>query len=139
MDRDNILNALKLAVAFVAAAWAGLHPLYQALVVLIVADVVTGVLASVVSGEKLSSDISFRGMAKKAMEVLMVAIAAYLEPHAGGLPLGPAIAGYWCAHEGLSILENYGQAGLPIPQALRDVLDKLNPEHSTEVQRAKEA
>ena len=127
-ERDVLVTWLKVLAATVAMVWVGLHPLYQALVVLIVADVVTGVLASLATGTKLSSDVSYRGIAKKVMKVLMVGVAAYLEPHAGGVPLGPVVAGYWCADELLSIVENYGRAGLPVPKVLRDVLEKLSVE-----------
>lgn len=128
MERDSAIFWVKLGLGAAAGVWAGLHPLYQALAVLILVDVVTGVLAALATGTKLSSDISLRGGVLKAMKVISVGIAAYLEPHAGGIPLGPIVAGYWCADEGLSIVENYGRAGLPVPQALRDALAKLSDE-----------
>jgi toxin secretion/phage lysis holin len=118
---------VKLVAAIAAAVWVGLHPLYQALLVLIVADIIVGVLASLATGEKLSSDVSYRGIVRKVLKVIMVGLAAYLEPYVGGVPLGPAVAGYWCADELLSIVENYGRAGLPVPKALRDALAKLSP------------
>jgi phage-related holin len=45
-----------------------------------------------------------------------------------GLPLGQAVAGFYCAHELLSLLENSDRAGLPVPGILRDALKTLSPE-----------
>lgn len=118
----------KLVFGTLIGWWAGLHWTYQALIVLIVVDMVTGVVASLVVGRKLDSSISWRGILKKAMEMLSVGLAAFLEPNAGGVPLGPMVAGYWLAHEGLSVAENYAIAGLPLPRALRDVLAKMASE-----------
>lgn len=127
MDTRILLTSLKAAVALVAAYWGGLPALVQLLIGLMALDVATGFLAAYISRE-LSSDDSFRGMARKVMELALVAGAMLIEPHAGGMPLGAAVAGFYCAHELLSVIENAGRAGLPIPQVLRDALKKLTPE-----------
>jgi toxin secretion/phage lysis holin len=117
----------KVATAGIGGFWAGLQFLSQTLVVLIVADVVTGVLASLASGKTLSSKVSFKGMAKKVMMLLSVGLAAWLQPVAGGVDLQNAVAGFWCANELLSIIENYGVAKLPIPDQMRELIGKLSP------------
>jgi toxin secretion/phage lysis holin len=117
----------KVATGAIGGFWAGLQFLSQTMLVLMAVDIVTGVLASLASGEKLSSKVSFRGLAKKVLMVISVGIAAWLEPAAGGVELQNAVAGFWCANELLSIIENYGVAKLPIPDALRDMIAKLSP------------
>lgn len=116
----------KLAAAATAAFWGGLAPLVQVLIAVMAADLLTGLLAGYIT-RKLSSDVSFRGLAKKAIVLVLVAVGRLLEP-AVGLPLGDVVAGFYLVHEGLSILENAARAGLPVPQALREALVKLAPE-----------
>lgn len=124
MDKDAILTSIKVAAGAVAALWGGLEAMVQLLIALMILDIATGLLAGYISKE-LSSDVSFRGMAKKAIALLLVAGGQLLEPTVG-LPLSEAIAGFYAMHELLSVLENAARAGLPVPQILKDALAKLN-------------
>ncbi|HXF08993.1 MAG TPA: phage holin family protein [Candidatus Acidoferrales bacterium] len=117
---------VKLIAASAAAVFGGLPVLVQALIILMAIDIATGLLAAYVR-RNLTSDVSFRGMARKAIVLLIVAGGAWIEP-AVELPIGEAVAGFYAAHEGLSILENAARSGLPIPEVLRDALAKLSPE-----------
>jgi len=119
---------IKLIAGALAALWGGLPVLVQVLIVLMAMDIATGMLSAFVNRE-LSSDVSWRGMARKAIILLVVACGVWIEP-AVGLPIGAAVAGFYAAHEGLSILENVTRAGLPVPQVLRDALRKLSPEEA---------
>lgn len=114
----------------IAAVWGGLIPLVQLLLILMLIDIGTGLL-SAAQRREISSRISFVGMTKKALVLLVVAMAAAVESYAGAivgnLPIDEAVAGFYCASEGISILENAVTAGLPVPQLLRDVLKKLSP------------
>lgn len=103
----------------------------QILIALMALDIATGLLAGF-AGRRLSSEVSFRGMAKKTTVLLLVATAAIIEPHVG-LPVADAVAGFYCAHELLSIIENAAESGLPVPQILRDALAKLSPGESVGV------
>lgn len=125
MERDITLY-VKLAAGALAALWGGLPVLMQVLIGLMALDIATGMLAAFVNRE-LSSDVSFRGMARKAIVLLVVAGGVWLEP-VTGLPVGQAVAGFYAAHEGLSVIENVTRVGLPVPQVLRDGLRKLSPE-----------
>ncbi|MBX6770880.1 MAG: phage holin family protein [Chloroflexi bacterium] len=133
MERDTLVFYLKLAAGALAALWGGLPVLVQVLIGLMALDIATGMLAAFIAQE-LSSDVSFRGMARKAIVLLVVAGGVWLEP-AVGLPVGQAVAGFYAAHEGLSLIENVARAGLPVPQVLRDALAKLSPEQEPPPQR----
>lgn len=128
MERFDLM--IKSAAAAAAAFWGGLIPLVQLLILLMIIDIVTGIL--VAAGKKsLSSDVSLRGMTKKAMVLFIVVAAGAVEFYSastiGSVPLQAAVAGFYAAHEGLSILENAVEAGLDVPQPLKDALSRLSP------------
>lgn len=129
MDRIDIW--LKGAATVAAGAWGGLIAMVQLLLILMVLDIFSGMLAAAQKGE-LSSQCSFRGMTKKAMILLVVAsagaIECYVPESIGAIPLQASVAGFYSAGEVLSILENAVAAGLPVPQFLREALAKLSPE-----------
>ncbi|RJQ04812.1 MAG: holin [Bacillota bacterium] len=116
-----------LAAAVMVELWSGLAPLVQILILMMLGDVVSGLLAGYVT-RSLSSEVSFRGAGKKAMMLLLVGVAYLLNaaaaPELAGI-LPSAVAGFLIAHEGLSIVENATRAGVPVPKALRDALAKV--------------
>lgn len=122
---DNVRFALKVIGAALAGVWGGLHPLLQALVLLMIIDSVSGFTAAY-STRTLDSSVSFRGMAKKALTLCLVAAAAIMERMAPvGVPLGAITAGFYCAHELLSITENAVRAGLPIPEPITQAISRI--------------
>lgn len=128
MDRDWIPWVIRGSAAGAAAIWGGLAPVIQVLVLLMVLDVATGFLAAYVTAT-IDSGVSFRGMARKAIVLLLVGAASALEAHVD-LPigLGTAVAGFYSAHELISLLENATRAGLPVPEALQRALTQLSPD-----------
>lgn len=120
--RDSITVTVKAVIAFIAGQWAGLHPLVQTLVVLMILDILTGVGAAYIA-KTLSSDATFRGMAKKAMVLCIVAGAHFASGATGlDLQLGPVVAAFYCLNELVSLLENGSAVGIPIPKALTDAI-----------------
>lgn len=122
---QGLLALARLAGATTALWWRDLPVLVQVLIGLMALDIATGLLTGFAT-QTLSSEVSFRGMAKKATVLLLVAGAAWLEP-AVQLPVAQAVAGFYAAHEGLSLVENAARLGLPVPAALRAALVKLTP------------
>lgn len=128
MERDWIGAAswiVRLVGAAAAATWGGMAPMLKLLILLMVADVATGWLAAYAS-RSISSEVSGKGMAKKAAMLILVGVATVLQWETGQ-PLADATAGFFVAHELVSILENTGRAGAPVPDALRDALPKMGP------------
>ena len=97
-----------------------------ALIVFVVTDYITGLMASAVE-KKLSSEIGFKGIFKKVLIFMLVGIGHVLDAHiiGEGSVLRTAVAFFYISNEGISIIENAGRLGLPIPQKLKDVLDQL--------------
>lgn len=100
----------------------GWDALLNALIILVVLDVVTGFLRAFIQ-KKLSSDVSFRGIAKKALIFILVAVAVQVDRITGMEAVARnVVAAFYCASEGLSVIENAVAAGMPVPDFLRNVL-----------------
>lgn len=113
------------AAAVVAGFWGGFHPLIQTLVVLILMDFTSGLLYAWGAGT-VSSDASYRGMGKKAMMLLLVGAAhTYNATQPLGFDASAAVAGFFCATELISITENAGRLGVPLPKILTAAIAKL--------------
>lgn len=109
----------------VAGFWGGLNPLVQTLVVLILLDFVSGIILAWSTGT-VSSDASYRGMGKKAMMLVLVGSAHTFNATSPlGFDAASAVAGFFCATELISIVENGGRLGLPIPPVLMQAIEKL--------------
>ena len=100
--------------------------LFKALLVLIIADYITGVIVAVVH-KKLSSEIGAKGIAKKILMLIIVAVANVLDVQiiGGGAGLRNITIIFYAANEVISLLENTGALGVPYPKKLMDVLQQL--------------
>jgi len=121
----NDFGILAGIAGFVIALWLGLSMAMQALLVLMAADIATGLLAGGKRGE-LDSEVSYRGMRKKAMQTILVGLTAYLGSLSViNLPLGEGVAWSFCATEVLSILENADRLGVNLPAPVVSALKRL--------------
>jgi toxin secretion/phage lysis holin len=104
----------------------GLDGFLYTLIVFIAIDYVTGFMCAVVE-RNLSSEVGARGIFKKVMILLLVGIANLIDVYVigQGAVLRTAVIFFYLSNEGLSILENAGRIGLPIPEKLRAVLAQL--------------
>lgn len=100
--------------------------LLYALIVFVVVDYITGVLCAVIE-KNLASAIGFRGIFQKIMIFLLVGIANVLDTKilGAGAMLRSAVIFFYIANEGISILENAGRMGLPIPEKMKTVFRQL--------------
>jgi toxin secretion/phage lysis holin len=113
-------------VGIACQVWGAWDQLMTALVILMALDVVTGFLRAFIQQE-LSSKESFRGMAKKVLIFVLLAVAVQVDVLTGlNGTTRHLVAVFYCASEGLSILENSVAAGMPAPEVLRQALKQLN-------------
>ena len=105
----------------------GCDGLLFALVVFVVMDYVTGVMCAA-ADRKLSSEVGFKGICRKVLIFMMVGIANVLDVLiiGSGSVLRTAVIFFYLSNEGLSLLENAGHLGLPIPEKLKAVLEQLH-------------
>lgn len=131
----EIWNWIQLAFAAVGAflGWflGGYDGFLYALVVFVIVDYLTGVICAI-TDKKLSSEIGAKGIFKKVLIFVMVGIAHILDTQIlgssgdNGGALRTAVIFFYLSNEGISILENVGHIGLPIPEKLKEVLKQLH-------------
>lgn len=89
-------------------------------------DYVTGVLAAVKSGKGLNSAVGFWGLARKGLSLLVILLAHRVDILLDTSNMTMAAAVYfYIANELISITENYGKLGLPLPDRIRKMIEVL--------------
>ena len=105
----------------------GCDGLLYALVLFVVVDYITGVMCAA-ADHKLSSEVGFKGICRKVLIFLLVGIGHVLDAQiiGTGSVLRTALIFFYLSNEGVSLLENAGHLGLPIPEKLKVVLEQLH-------------
>ena len=127
---ENWLNAV-ISVTCTTFIWliGGLDVALLCLLVAIVLDYISGLIKAY-NTKTLSSSIGFRGILKKVGILIIVMLAVIIDRVTvdnGGIRT--LVIYYFVANEGLSILENLAQAGLPIPKSLKNALKVIKKEN----------
>ena len=108
----------------IANALGGFDGIMVALISVVILDYLTGVVKAIYT-KKLSSEIGFKGIAKKIFIFLIVALACLVQGIVGGgIPVREIVIMFYIANEGISILEN-GAEIIPIPKKIKDLLLQL--------------
>lgn len=105
--------------------WGGWSEALTVLLVLVCIDYVTGMMAGYIT-KTLSSRVGFIGIMRKAAIFLMLSLAHHLDVilQTGGLLMQGSIF-FYLTNEALSILENMGRMGIPIPNNVANSLQIL--------------
>lgn len=101
----------------------------QSLTVLLIAmgvDYLTGVAASMKEKKGLNSHIGSWGLTRKGLTLLIILLAHQIDLllHLDGVTMSGAIF-FYLANELISITENYGRIGLPLPDNLKQIIAVL--------------
>ena len=105
--------------------------LIYALLAFIILDYVTGLTVACIN-KNLSSEVGFKGIAKKVVILLLVAVGNMLDVYilGDGAVCRSTVIGFYLANEGISILENAGNLGIPLPKKLVSVLEQLKNDNN---------
>ncbi len=129
--KEGMENALAWSKYAAALAGAGLSWLLggwgimmQVLVLFVVLDYISG-LAAAYSEQNLDSRVGFKGIAKKILLFVPVAVAYWLDMLLGQEILRNLAIFFYIANEGLSMMENLGRAGVPFPGQIQTALEQL--------------
>ena len=105
----------------------GCDGLLYALIAFVAIDYITGVMCAI-SDKTLSSEVGFKGICRKVLIFLLVGIGNIIDVQVLGSPgvLRTAVIFFYLANEGVSLLENAAHLGLPVPDAVKTVLEQLH-------------
>jgi len=127
----KIIQVISLFTAAIIAHLGGWDKALEILVILVISDYITGVLGAIIE-KKLSSKIGAKGIAKKIALFVVVALAFQVDRYLNIDVLRTVAIGFYIANEGLSILENLAEMGVPFPQKLKDMLAQIRSENNSE-------
>ena len=105
----------------------GCDGLLYALIAFVAIDYITGVMCAI-SDQTLSSEVGFKGICRKVLIFLLVGIGNIIDVQVLGSPgvLRTAVIFFYLSNEGVSLLENAAHLGLPVPDAIKTVLEQLH-------------
>jgi len=106
--------------------WGGWNALLGILLAVVALDYATGVAAAYIE-KKLSSEVGFKGITKKIFIFVMVAVGHLVDKALGGENsiFKDGVIFFYLANEVLSIVENAGRIGVPVPDQLRNAVEIL--------------
>jgi toxin secretion/phage lysis holin len=110
----------------------GMDGFMYALIAFVVIDYITGVMCAVLD-KRLSSEVGAHGIFKKVLIFALVGVGHIIDTHLIGTggAVRMAVIFFYLSNEGISILENAGRIGLPIPKKLKSILQQINTEEDT--------
>ena len=124
---DNIFkNILAWVCTILSFLFGDMEGLMVALIALIILDYISGVIAAAVE-KRLSSEVGAKGIAKKIFMLLIVALANIVDTSVigDGHVLKTVTVVFYICNECISLIENAGRIGVPVPKKLLDVLEQL--------------
>ena len=126
--KETICTAFGLVVSFLAALFGGLDFALATLLIFMGVDYVTGLMVAAAGKSpkgKLSSKVGWKGLAKKCVILLLVLVAAQLDVVLGTSYVRAGVCIAFLCNEVISILENAGLMGVPLPAALKNAVELL--------------
>ena len=127
-----ILSGVACAGAAIASLFGGWNGAMTTLVILMLIDYVTGIIVAGVfhaspksSGGALSSAVGFKGICRKFVILLIVVVACRVDILLDTNIIRDATCIGFCANELVSITENAGLMGIPLPRKLVEAIEVL--------------
>ncbi|MFV0413107.1 MAG: holin family protein [Oscillospiraceae bacterium] len=134
----GVLGFLSTAGAFIATLLGGWSAALQTLVVLMAIDYLTGVVCALVfkrstksANGAFESKASLKGLFKKMFMLCGVWLAYQLDRVAGTVFMREAIIFFFIGNDGLSIVENFGLMGVPLPAFVKNAFEALKKKGDT--------
>ena len=129
----NLINTvIGLSGSFIASLFGGWDAAIVTLIIFMATDYITGlIVAGVFRASKksengaLESRAGWKGLCRKGVTLLIVLIATRLDIAVGTTYIRDAVVIAFVADEALSIIENAGLMGIPIPAVIREMIDVL--------------
>ncbi len=130
--KNTICGLLGLIGGAVASAFGGWSAGLTTLLIFMAIDYLSGLIVAGVfhkspksEGGALESRAGWKGLVRKGMTLLIVLVGCRLDILIGVTYIRDALVVAFCANELISITENAGLMGVPIPEALKEAIDLL--------------
>ena len=130
--KEKICTLLGLLGSALCWAFGGWDASIAALLVCMAVDYISGSMVALVfhnsrktESGAYNSTYGLKGLCKKGMMLLFVLVAVQIDKVLGTGYARDAVCIGFCSNEILSIIENLGLAGIPMPQAITKALEQL--------------
>lgn len=118
-------NAISVVLTTFVYLVGGIDVAMKSLLIVIVIDYITGVMSAIYN-KKLNSTIGLKGILKKFSYLIIVSLSVILDRIVGDTgAIRTLIIYFFVANDGISIVENIGKMGVPLPKKLTEVLEQL--------------
>lgn len=131
--KSGILTGIGVVGGFVASLFGGWDAAIVTLFIFMGIDYVTGLMVAGIFHRSsksatgaLESRAGWKGLCRKGVTLLIVIIAHRLDLMLGTTVIRDAVVIAFVANETISIVENAGLMGVPIPAAITKAIDVLN-------------
>lgn len=130
--KETICTGLGILGAGISWAFGGWDAALAALLICICVDYISGSVVALVFHKSsktesgaYNSAYGLKGLCKKGLMLLFVLVAVQIDRMLGSDYVRDAVCIGFCSNEILSITENLGLAGVPMPQAVTKALEQL--------------
>ena len=145
MEKANTIKTTLLAIvgmagSVIANLLGGWDTALQTILIFMAIDYVTGLVVAGVFKKStktdtgaLESKAGWKGLCRKGMTLLIILVAAQLDKVTGTEVIRNAVIIGYIANEALSIIENAGLMGLPVPKFITNAIDILKKKSEGDV------
>ena len=140
--KNYICTGIGVAGGFIASLFGGWTEAMMTLVIFMCIDYVSGLVVAGVFKTStktetgaLESRAGWKGLCRKGMTLLIVLIGYRLDLVMGTNYIRDAVCIAFVANEAISIVENAGLMGIPIPSVISKAIDILTKKSESEVKK----
>lgn len=119
-----MILSLTIIGSFIGKLLGGYDTLLITLIIFVVMDYLTGVMKAIIE-KKLSSSVGFKGIFKKILIFFLIGISVRIDLMLNDIGIRYIVIMFYLINEAISILENAGKMGLPLPPKLNEILESL--------------
>lgn len=130
--KNSIFGAICLVGSVLSALFGGFDMALYTLMIFMGVDYLTGLIVAGVfhksgksSSGSLESRAGWKGLCRKGVSLLIVLVAARLDIILGSSFIRDGVVIAYIANETISIIENAGLMGIPIPSVIRNSVEAL--------------
>lgn len=140
--KQTLCTVLGAVGSYIASLFGGWSTGLVTLLIFMAVDYISGlIVAGLFKASKktetgaLQSNTCFKGLCKKGMALLIVLVAYRLDKTIGTNYIRDAVIIAFICNETLSIIENAGLMGIPIPNVITKAIDVLQQKNESSVKK----